>query len=137
MTVEAEVAALVATTVAEFGRLDYAFNPAGIEIERTRVAESDIETFDAIMSVNVKGPLELCRTAHTIMAQRGGGAIVNIGANAANTFVLVYNLYDSEELFKRFAAGEGQAYFVGGLNASYLRRGDSLRATIAHALATV
>lgn len=48
----------------------------------------------------------------------------DVGANAANTFVLVYNLYDTEELFKRFPAGEGQAYFVGGLNASYLRRGD-------------
>lgn len=46
------------------------------------------------------------------------------GANAANTFVLVYNLYDSEDLFKRFPAGEGQAYFVGGLHASYLRWGD-------------
>lgn len=46
------------------------------------------------------------------------------GANAANTFVLVYNLYDTEDLFKRYPAGEGQAYFVGGLNASYLRRGD-------------
>ena len=46
------------------------------------------------------------------------------GANAANTFVLVYNLYDSEDLYKRYPAGEGQAYFVGGLNASYLRRGD-------------
>ncbi len=46
------------------------------------------------------------------------------GANAANTFVLVYNLHDTEELFKRFPAGEGQAYFVGGLNASYMRRGD-------------
>ncbi len=48
----------------------------------------------------------------------------DVGANAANTFVLVYNLYDTEDLYKRFAAGEGQAYFVGGLNASYLRRGD-------------
>jgi len=48
----------------------------------------------------------------------------DVGASAANTFVLVYNLYDTEELFKRFAAGEGQAYFVGGLHASYLRRGD-------------
>lgn len=48
----------------------------------------------------------------------------DVGANAANTFVLVYNLYDSEDLYKRFPAGEGQAYFVGGLNASYLRRGD-------------
>ncbi|MFM7403756.1 MAG: DUF1134 domain-containing protein [Erythrobacter sp.] len=46
------------------------------------------------------------------------------GANAANTFVLVYNLYDSEDLFKRYPAGEGQAYLVGGLNASYLRRGN-------------
>jgi hypothetical protein len=46
------------------------------------------------------------------------------GANAANTFVLVSNLYDTEDLFKRFPAGEGQAYFVGGLHASYLRRGD-------------
>jgi hypothetical protein len=46
------------------------------------------------------------------------------GANAANTFVLVYNLYDSEELFSRFPAGEGQAYLIGGLHASYLRKGD-------------
>lgn len=48
----------------------------------------------------------------------------DVGANAANTFVLVYNLYDTQELYKRFPAGEGQAYFVGGMNASYLRRGD-------------
>jgi len=46
------------------------------------------------------------------------------GANAANTFVLVYNLYDSEELYERYPAGEGQAYVVGGLTASYLRKGD-------------
>ncbi|MEO0871549.1 MAG: EipA family protein [Pseudomonadota bacterium] len=46
------------------------------------------------------------------------------GANAANTFVLVYNLYDSEDLFKRYPSGEGQAYFVGGLHASFMRRGD-------------
>lgn len=48
------------------------------------------------------------------------------GANASNTFVLVYNLYDSEDLFERFAAGEGQAYFVGGFHASYLRKGDKV-----------
>jgi len=46
------------------------------------------------------------------------------GANAGNTFVLVYNLFDSEELYKRFPAGEGAAYLLGGFNASYLRRGD-------------
>lgn len=46
------------------------------------------------------------------------------GANAGNTFVLVYNLFDTEDIFNRFPAGEGQAYFVGGLNVSYVRRGD-------------
>ena len=46
------------------------------------------------------------------------------GANAGSTFVLVYNLYDSEELYRRYPAGEGAAYLLGGFNASYLRRDD-------------
>lgn len=46
------------------------------------------------------------------------------GANAGSTFVLVYNLYDTEDLYKRFPSGEGGAYVVGGFTASYLRRGD-------------
>jgi hypothetical protein len=46
------------------------------------------------------------------------------GANAGNTFVLVYNLYDTDELYERYPAGEGDAYLVGGLTASYLRKGD-------------
>lgn len=48
----------------------------------------------------------------------------DLGANAGQAFVLVYNLFDSQELYKRFVAGEGQAYLVGGFNVSYLRRGD-------------
>ena len=50
----------------------------------------------------------------------------DVGGNAANTFVLVYNLYDAEELFRRFPAGEGAAYFVGGFHVSYLRSGDKV-----------
>ncbi len=46
------------------------------------------------------------------------------GANGGSTFVLVYNLHASDDLFHRFPAGEGAAYLVGGFNASYLRRGD-------------
>jgi hypothetical protein len=49
---------------------------------------------------------------------------LDAGANAANTFVLVYNLFDSEDLFTRYPAGEGQAYLIGGLHASYMRKGD-------------
>lgn len=48
----------------------------------------------------------------------------DLGANAAQTFVLVYNLYDTEELYERYPSGEGDAYVVGGLTASYLRKGD-------------
>lgn len=49
---------------------------------------------------------------------------LDAGANAGSTFVLVYNLYDTEDLYRRFPSGEGVAYLVGGFNASYLRRGD-------------
>ena len=48
----------------------------------------------------------------------------DVGGNAANTFVLVYNLYDTQELYHRFPAAEGTAYLVGGFNASYLRWGN-------------
>lgn len=46
------------------------------------------------------------------------------GASAGSTFVLVYNLYNTDDLYHRFAAGEGQAYLIGGFNVSYLRRGN-------------
>lgn len=47
----------------------------------------------------------------------------DLGANAGSTFVLVYNLYDTDQLYERYPAGEGDAYVVGGLTASYLRKG--------------
>jgi hypothetical protein len=50
----------------------------------------------------------------------------DFGANADKVFVLVYNLHDSQRLFKRFPAAEGNAYVVGGFTASYLRRGDTV-----------
>jgi hypothetical protein len=48
----------------------------------------------------------------------------DFGANGAKTFVLVYNLYDSQDIFRRYGAAEGAAYVVGGFTISYLRRGD-------------
>jgi hypothetical protein len=46
------------------------------------------------------------------------------GGSVGKTFMLVYNLYNTEDLYERFAAGEGQAYIVGGFNVSYMRRHD-------------
>lgn len=48
----------------------------------------------------------------------------DLGGDANKVFVLVYNLFDSEELYRRFPAGEGRIYFVGGFAATYLRRGN-------------
>lgn len=66
---------------------------------------------------------------HSVEGQRpvywtGPSLGFDVGGDAAKVFVLVYNLYDSQDLYKRFAQVEGRAYFVGGLSATYLRRGD-------------
>lgn len=48
----------------------------------------------------------------------------DIGGDANKVFVLVYNLYDTADLYRRFPAAEGRLYFVGGFAATYLRRGN-------------
>lgn len=48
----------------------------------------------------------------------------DVGGDANKVFVLVYNLYDTEDLFHRFPAAEGRLYAIGGFAASYLRRGN-------------
>lgn len=66
---------------------------------------------------------------HKVEGQRevywtGPSVGFDVGGNASKSFVLVYNLYDTQDIFKRYPAGEGAAYLVGGFTASYLRRGD-------------
>ncbi|MGD8325845.1 MAG: DUF1134 domain-containing protein [Sphingomonadales bacterium] len=46
------------------------------------------------------------------------------GGDAAKAFILVYNLYDTQNLYRRYPAAEGQFYFVGGLGVSYYQRDD-------------
>jgi len=82
VTREAEVAAMVAATVAAYGRLDCAFNNAGIEIETTLITESDESVFDRIMGVNVKGVWLCLKHELRQMAAQGGGAIVNTASVA-------------------------------------------------------
>ncbi|MBA3897802.1 MAG: DUF1134 domain-containing protein, partial [Sphingomonadaceae bacterium] len=67
--------------------------------------------------------------SHKVEGQRpvywtGPSIGFDAGADATKVFVLVYNLFDSQELYRRYPQVEGRAYFVGGLSATYLRRGD-------------
>lgn len=50
----------------------------------------------------------------------------DLGGNASRVFVLVYNVFDTEDLFKRYPQVEGSAYVIGGFTATYLRRGDKV-----------
>ena len=66
---------------------------------------------------------------HKVEGQRpvywtGPSVGFDVGGDANKVFVLVYNLYDSQELFKRFPGAEGRLYFVGGFAATYLRSGN-------------
>ncbi len=82
VTVEAEVRAMMDQAVAFHGRVDYAFNNAGIEIENSRLAEGTEAQFDAIMGVNVKGVWLCMKYQLPVMLAQGGGAIVNTASVA-------------------------------------------------------
>src|SRR5690606_37403200 len=82
VTRDEQVRALLEQVVGHFGRLDYAFNNAGIEIEQGRLAEGSEAEFDAIMGVNVKGVWLCMKLQLPLMLAQGGGAIVNTASVA-------------------------------------------------------
>ena len=66
---------------------------------------------------------------HNIEGQRpvhwtGPSIGFDVGGDASKVFALVYDLNDTEDLFKRYPAAEGKAYFIGGFTANYLQRDD-------------
>lgn len=80
MGVAADAHELAARTVQFFDGIDIVVNNAATNPVFGPLQLTDDAAFEKIMSVNVKGPLELCRTAHSAMAQRGGGSIINISS---------------------------------------------------------
>ena len=82
VTLEADVKQLMAQTISTYGRLDYAFNNAGIEIEHGRLADGTQDEFDAIMGVNVKGVWLCMKYQLPLLLAQGGGAIVNTASVA-------------------------------------------------------
>ena len=82
VTLEADVKQLMAQTISTYGRLDYAFNNAGIEIEHGRLVDGTQDEFDAIMGVNVKGVWLCMKYQLPLLLAQGGGAIVNTASVA-------------------------------------------------------
>ncbi|UGA45300.1 glucose 1-dehydrogenase [Bradyrhizobium quebecense] len=74
---DAEVEAMVERTVATFGRLDAAYNNAGIQNVVAEAAEASREDFDRVMSVNLRGVWSCMKFELRQMLRQGSGAIVN------------------------------------------------------------
>ena len=83
VTQSTSVQAMVAATVARFGRLDAAFNNAGVELEGASTADADEDVFDRTIAVNLRGVF-LCmkHQIRQLLAQGNGGAIVNTASVA-------------------------------------------------------
>ncbi len=77
ISVANDVEALVDHAMTTYGRLDLAFNNAGIEGEVRPLAEQTEANYDAVMNINVKGVWLSMKYEIPRMLENGGGAIVN------------------------------------------------------------
>jgi len=72
-----QVEAMVKATVTAFGRLDVAFNNAGIQNQLAETADASSEDYDRVMSVNLRGVWACMKYQLQHMREQGSGAIVN------------------------------------------------------------
>ena len=75
---EAEVERLVSTTLSKYGKLDVAFNNAGIEGDvGKQTHEQSLQNYRSVMDINVLGVLLAMKHELLAMSKNGGGSIVN------------------------------------------------------------
>jgi NAD(P)-dependent dehydrogenase (short-subunit alcohol dehydrogenase family) len=90
---DAHVEAMVKKTVAEFARLDAAYNNAGIQNVLAETADSPRDDYDRVMGINLRGVWSCMKFELQVMREQGSGAIVNcssvgglIGGNRRGTY---------------------------------------------------
>src|SRR5437660_4002636 len=74
---DAQVEAMVAQTVGVFGRLDVAFNNAGVQNVLAETADTTQKDYDRVMGINLRGVWSCMKFELQQMRKQGSGAIVN------------------------------------------------------------
>src|ERR671934_459162 len=77
-----DVKAALDTTIETFGRLDAAFNNAGVEQAKKATADITEEEWDRIIAINLRGVFLCLKHEIPLMLKQGGGAIVNTSSGA-------------------------------------------------------
>lgn len=93
ITNELDVAALVEKTIATFGRLDFAFNNAGVEGQPGAVAEASVDNYQHVFDANVKGVLLSMKYEIPALLKHGGGSIVNTSSIAGTIGMANASIY--------------------------------------------
>ena len=91
---EADIQVLIGKTVAMFGRLDIAFNNAGIEGQMGLTTDKQTEgNFDSVFNINVKGVVLSMKHEALAMLRNGGGSIINTSSIAGQIGLAGAGLY--------------------------------------------
>ena len=83
---ESSVKTLVAATMERFGRIDVLVNNAALfaPLQETKCTEIDVDLWDKVMAVNLRGPFLMVKHVAPHMIARGYGKIINIGSGSAH-----------------------------------------------------
>ncbi|PQO40619.1 SDR family NAD(P)-dependent oxidoreductase [Bremerella cremea] len=90
---DTQIEAMIARTVSHFGRLDVAFNNAGVMAKAAPIAESSHEEWERVIGINLRGVWNCMKHELRQMEEQGSGAIVNnasVGALTGNPGIASY-----------------------------------------------
>jgi NAD(P)-dependent dehydrogenase (short-subunit alcohol dehydrogenase family) len=92
---EDDVKEMIETTVSEYGGIDVLFNNAGIEGPLSTFGEYDMDSFDQVIAVNLRGVFMGIKYGIQAMLEDGGGSIISTSSIAADSGVMGRSAYSA------------------------------------------